>query len=127
MSEEKQATPGDRYRIDVHHHYVPPAYIAEVMANVTPKKRKSMPPLLNWTPEKTLEDMDKGGTVTAILSITTPGLWFRDNEVSRHLARTCNEYAARMKTDHPDRFGLWVALPLPDIDGSLREIEYGLD
>jgi len=109
-------------RIDVHHHLCPPAYAEEVS-----KGRSVFKELLDWTPAKSIEDMDKGGVGTAIISMTTPGLWFGDNEQARRLSRHCNEYSAHMVADYPGRFGFFAALPVPDIDGSLREIDYALD
>jgi predicted TIM-barrel fold metal-dependent hydrolase len=109
-------------RIDVHHHITPPAYIEELspMKNLTPMT-------LSWTPERAIEEMDKGGVETSITSITTPGLWFGSPNPARRLARACNDYAAKLNNQYPKRFGMFVNLPLPDIEGSLKEIEYGLD
>jgi predicted TIM-barrel fold metal-dependent hydrolase len=109
-------------RIDVHHHFAPPAWVANV------KDR----PLLNiantrWVPEHSIEDMDMGGVAASIISITNPGIWFDDVAETRRLARACNEYGARLVSDHPSRFGLFAAMPLPDVDGTLREIEYAYD
>ena len=42
------------------------------------------------------------------------------------LTRECNEYFARLVTDHPGRFGLFAAVPLPNVDAALREIDYAL-
>jgi predicted TIM-barrel fold metal-dependent hydrolase len=108
--------------IDVHHHFSPPVY-AEFTAerNVLPK------PMVGWSPQKTIDDMDKGGVKTAINSIVVPGAWFGDAEQARHLARTSNEYAAKLTSDYPGRFGSFAALTLPDIEGSLHELEYALD
>jgi predicted TIM-barrel fold metal-dependent hydrolase len=71
--------------------------------------------------------MDRGGVATAVVSITNPGLWFGDAAVTRRLARACNDYGARLVQDHPKRFGLFAAMPLPEVDATLREIEYVYD
>lgn len=111
------------HRIDVHHHISPPAYIAELDPKGIPLTRETR----EWTPAQSIELMDKGGVQLALTSITTPGLWFGDAAVSRRLARACNDYAAKLVSDHPKRFGMFVNLPMPDVEGSLKEIEYGLD
>ena len=110
------------FRIDVHHHFAPPTFVAAVTA-----QDAGNPSLRKWTPRVSIEEMDKGGVATAMLSITRPGIWFGDNAAARKLARECNEYAARMMADYPGRFGLFAVLPLPDVDASLREIEYSMD
>jgi 6-methylsalicylate decarboxylase len=110
----------DPHRIDVHHHIVSPLFVEEMRARL-------QPPTLNWTPQRSLEDMDRAGVATAITSVTTPGVWIGDDEQGRRLARDSNDYAAKLAADHPGRFGTFVAVPLPHIESSLREIEYGLD
>jgi predicted TIM-barrel fold metal-dependent hydrolase len=109
-------------RIDVHHHLCPPDYADEVN-----RIKPVFKALLDWSPQSSLEDMDRGHVATAIVSMTTPGLWFGDDAAARRLCRACNEYAARLAADHPGRFGFFAALSLPDVDGSLREAEYALD
>ena len=120
----KPATPTARHTdlIDVHHHYAPAEYITEIH----PKSPLS-PPIRTWNLEKTLADMEKTGAGVAILSISNPGLWFGDRESTRKLARTCNEYGARILSNDRKRFGAFVAVPLPNADDALKEIEYGLD
>ena len=71
--------------------------------------------------------MDQNGVAVAILSMSTPGVWFGDAQVARETARRSNEYGADLVRNHPTRLGLFAAIALPDIDGALREIEYALD
>jgi predicted TIM-barrel fold metal-dependent hydrolase len=116
-------------RIDLHHHYFPPAFLD---AQRDAAMRQNRPAALGaalegWSKARTIEAMDRHGIAVGILSISTPGPWFGDIEKSKRLARECNDYAAEMMRDHPGRFGLFAALPLPDPDAALREIEYAFD
>jgi len=108
--------------IDVHAHSTPPAYLAEFAP-----KGEITPPTAKWSIEKHLEEMDKAGIATSILSITTPGVWFGEAASGRRIARMVNDYNAGLVQGHPKKIGMFVALPLPDIEGSLAEIAYGLD
>src|SRR6202049_2211873 len=109
----------EKTRIDVHHHYVPPSQ-GEAMA-----KHGGQAP--KWTVQSSLADMEKAGVTTAVLSLAPPGGWVGDGGGGRLLARACNEYGAQLRKDNPGRFGLFAAIPLPDNEGSLREIAYALD
>lgn len=81
-----------------------------------------------WTPAKSIDAMDKAGIATSMTSISEPGVWFDgDNAAAQRLARECNEYGARMAGDYRGRFGQFASLPIPDVDASLREIEYAFD
>jgi 6-methylsalicylate decarboxylase len=77
--------------------------------------------------EKSLADMDQAGIAVSMLSITQPGVNFTSGEAARKLARECNEYNAKLISDHPGRFAGWAMLPLTDTEGSLKEIAYALD
>jgi len=113
--------------IDVHHHIVPPFYLAENREHLAGPTGQINPAWTSWEPRKALDAMDEHGVATAVLSLSTPGIWFGDADAARRTARRCNEYAAELARSHPHRFGLFAAIPLPDPDGSLREIEYALD
>jgi 6-methylsalicylate decarboxylase len=110
------------FRIDTHSHFTIPKLYA-----LATSRGVNQATLQDWTPAKTLAQMDEGGVATSIISISDPGVHFGDNAAARALARECNEYGARVTQDHRGRFGLFAVLPLPDVDGALREAEYALD
>src|SRR3954471_6966832 len=68
------------FRIDTHHHISSPGFIAEIRARNT-----GQVPLMNWTVAKSLDDMDKGGVATSILSISEPSVHFGDAVAARAL------------------------------------------
>ena len=111
----RQGTATKPYRIDIHHHFGPSVWVTAV------KGRPLLQPAnTTWTPEKSIDDMDKGGVAASVVSITNPGLWFGDNGFTNRLARECNEYAAKLVMQYPNRFGFFAAMPLPDVDGTLK-------
>jgi 6-methylsalicylate decarboxylase len=108
-------------RIDVHHHFFAPEYLAAMADNA---KR---PEIRNWTLAHTLEEMEKNGVATAMLSLSPPGIHRGTKDETRKLARAVNEHAAKMRAERPTRFGHFASVPMPDVDDTLSEIAYALD
>ena len=114
--------------IDLEHHFMPPFWLDAVKEHLSAQAQGFLPPgVMSWTPAKSIEAMDHTNVSTSFVTVSTPGVWFGDVQAARDLSRKCNEYAARMVGDYPGRFGSFAAIALPDIDGSLKEIEYSLD
>jgi predicted TIM-barrel fold metal-dependent hydrolase len=118
----QQSVSPSPHRIDVHHHFAPPSWIAAVSGRELLQRANR-----EWTPSRSIDDMDKAGVAVAVVSVTNPGLWFGDLDETRRITRACNDYGAKLVQDHPARFGLFAAMPLPDVDATLKEIEYAYD
>ncbi len=111
-------------RIDVHHHLASPRSIPTLL-DVGILMRHDAEAM---TAARALEDMDKGGVTVALNSTPAPPRPTIENrDLGVAYARDNNEYLARLVADHPGRFGMFAALPMPHIDATLKEIEYGLD
>lgn len=110
------------HRIDVHHHISAPAWVTALK-----KAKLDSPPVNNWTPERSLAEMQRGGIATSILSVTAPAMDFLGAKDSADLARASNDYAKSLTVAHPGRFGFFAVLPMPHQDESLTEIAYALD
>ena len=114
--------------IDVHHHLLPKLYIDAVGPGpITDQAPRRAAVALDWTAQKSLDEMDANGVAAALLSISAPGIWFGDDARATRLARACNDHSAELVRTHPGRFGMFAALALPDVEGSLAEIRHASD
>jgi predicted TIM-barrel fold metal-dependent hydrolase len=125
--EEGTAAVAPAQSVDVHHHIAPRFFVEAVgperLVNTYAGSRKAA---YEWTPAMAIEDMDRGGTATAVTSLYAAH-HLSELPDPRRVARLCNDYAARMRQDFPGRFGMFACLPMPDVEASLEEIEYALD
>ena len=133
-------------RVDIHAHFIPPSY-RQACFEAGHGKPDGMPKLpvntglpttqlgellirgKHWTKEGHLEFMEKAGIAKSILSISSPGTHLIPGKdaLALKVTRECNEFAAGLKRQHPDKFGFWASLPLPDVKGSLEEVAHSFD
>lgn len=111
-------------RIDSHHHIVPPAYRQWLADKGVTAGGREIP---EWSADDALRMMDVNSVRTAIMSVSTPGVEPGELHEARAMARRVNEYAAEVCSDHPDRFGFFATLTLPDVDGALAEVEHAYE
>jgi predicted TIM-barrel fold metal-dependent hydrolase len=117
-------TMSSAHRIDVHQHVVPTFWAEELPTHGGDPSGTVIP---QWSPQRAIDMMDSQEIATGILSLTAPGVarWYKMER--RKMARRVNEYTADLVAKWPDRFGNFATLPLPDVEGAVRELEYALD
>ncbi|KAF7594852.1 hypothetical protein BBP40_008182 [Aspergillus hancockii] len=113
-------------KIDVHHHFYPPALVKALEESGGDPSGWYIPP---WTLALDQEIMKLLGARTTILSVTAPGACIlKDPHRASRLARECNEYAAAIRDATPSQYGFFATLPsLCDTQAALNEIAYTLD
>lgn len=113
-------------RIDVHAHYLPPAYDAML-------KRRGMDfldggfPKPDWSADSQLASMEQLGITYSALSISSPHLHMGDPAEAVEVARASNEYGAALVKKYPSKFAVMASLPLPEIRESVEEVIYCRD
>ncbi|MEU6676521.1 amidohydrolase family protein [Streptomyces sp. NPDC046925] len=112
--------------IDIHAHFVTDAYVAAARSAGI-EHPDGMPGWPAWSIEHHLGLMERAGIEKSYLSISSPGVHFGDDAAARALAREVNTFGARVRGEHPGRFGHFASLPLPDVAGSLAEAAHALD
>jgi 6-methylsalicylate decarboxylase len=102
--------------VDVHAHYYPPVL----------KALGAPGPMNAWSLQRHLEEMDAAGVTRSLFSLTTPGV-VATGDQGRKLARESNEYAAKTCGEQRGKLGFFTYIQLEDVEGALKEIEYGFD
>ncbi len=112
--------------MDVHSHFLTERYVEASTAagHVHPDGMHDWP---TWEASRHIELMGEWGIATSLLSISSPGTHFGDDAASRKLSRHVNDAGAEVRRAHPEQFGHFASLPLPDVDGALAELEYAID
>jgi 6-methylsalicylate decarboxylase len=111
--------------IEVHAHFIPPIYKqALIDSGMIERDRFPVPP---WDAEMHLDYMKTMNIDAAVVSLSSPDVYFDDSMRTREFFRKINEAGAQLIQDYPKKFGYFAALPLPDIEGALEEVKYAYD
>ncbi|WP_200835871.1 hypothetical protein [Pediococcus pentosaceus] len=63
----------------------------------------------------------------SFISLSSPHIYFGDNEQTKNLARSVNYFGATLAQKYPDKFNLLASLPLPNTENSIAEIKYDVE
>jgi predicted TIM-barrel fold metal-dependent hydrolase len=113
-------------RVDVHAHYLPPAY-RRALEDAGLVRLDGGVPVPTWSPEAHLELMQARGITTSMLSISSPGVHFLDRAKAARVSREANEAGAALVEAYPGKFGFFACVPLPDVADAVAEIAHAFD
>ncbi|KAJ5656903.1 hypothetical protein N7507_008853 [Penicillium longicatenatum] len=118
-------------KIDLHAHCVPASYREYCLENDFAGRGHpdGMPAIPDWDALSHIELMKKLNITKSVLSMSSPGTHLTpgNDEEARSLTRRINEDMSKICSEHSEHFIFFASLPLPDVEGSLAEIDYALD
>jgi predicted TIM-barrel fold metal-dependent hydrolase len=113
----------ERSRVDLHCHYLAPAYYDALrVAGITAIGGIPVP---QWTPDLALKFMKDQGIGFQLLSVSDPGVSFAADPAA--LARACNDYVAGVIRAHPDKIGAFAVVGMSTVDAARAEVARALD
>ncbi len=130
-------------RFDVHTHHYPAAYFelieragGDFSFGTDPSGQRIIryrgsrffgvtPPMT--APALRLSDMDGAGIDVAILSLSTPNVFFAEGTAQAPVARMVNDTYAELIAAHPERFKGFASIPMDDPDGAVAELHRAID
>lgn len=130
-------------KLDLHTHYYPETYFqmirdarSEFSFDKDPTGRTIIthrgarffgitPPMTD--PAKRLEDMDRVGIDTEVISLSTPNIFFADESHQPEVARIINDSYAELIARHPARFKGFASIPMDAPDDAVKELHRAID
>ena len=115
--------------IDFHAHAILPGYVDALKILGIDAVAEEGFPLPKWSVENHLQFMDEADIDFTILSMATPHIFngAENEKLSCVAARTINEEFAELCRRYPKKFGFAATLPLPSVEGSIREFHHATE
>ncbi len=107
-------------KIDVHAHYLPPAY-RELLARRGLTTLDGGFPIPDWSVESHLEAMGRLGVDYSVMSVSSPHVHMGDDAEAAEVARACNDFGSQTASEHPRSLAFLGCLPVPDINAAVAE------
>ena len=108
--------------IDVHSHIIPTEYI-DFLKKHNAELQETFP-LPKWDVNTHIQFMNETNIDYSILSLPAPQPYFGNSKESAKIVRKLNEFSAKIRDEHPDKFKFLATLPLPDVKSAIEEVKY---
>ena len=115
--------------IDIHNHVTPQVFRDAIedrgeWFGLGPDVGELHIPKFSISPEDRMAEMDEMGVDMHCLTINTGFFQYSlDAEVTKVIARECNDELARWTRGNPDRFSALASLPMQDVPAAIAEME----
>lgn len=108
--------------VDMHAHYLPPAYLS-LMEKYNIKKPDDYP-IPSWSEQEQIESMDALGIAFALINTGSPHVSVGSPEDAVSYAHQISLAGGELVDRHRDRLALAGTLPLPDVKKSVEEVRF---